>query len=182
MTEKSLPEAIGDAVTATSEAEKEKWKAIGKGIDAGSGLGKFFEKVFGPALEQLGGIAGDRVAFWRLLQARKLASRYDAVVKDRQIPEAELKALPLSQSVPLLEAASMEDSDEVQELWANLLASAMDMRSGVSMKKVYIAILKEIGPAEAALLQVLFQFGPDWLQPHQAYCRHPSIFGSSRHQ
>ncbi|MGQ0581498.1 MAG: Abi-alpha family protein [Reyranella sp.] len=161
MTEKSLPEVIGDAITATSEAEKEKWKTAGKAVDAASGLGRFLEKVFGPLLEQLGGMAGDRVRFWRMLQTQRFASRYDAIVKARQIPESELKALPLSQSLPILEAASMEESDEVQDLWASLLASAMDTRSGVSVKKPYIAILREIGPAEAALLHVLFQFGRD---------------------
>ncbi len=89
------------------------------------------------------------------MQARKLATRFEATVSARQIPEAELKTPPLSQSAPLLEPASMEESEEVQDLWA------MDMRSGVSIKKAYIAILKEIGLADATLLDVLFRFGPE---------------------
>lgn len=132
----------------------------GKVVDFASDFGKFLDKVFGPMATEAGGMLGQQVRFWREMQLLKLNAKFDAELKRRGLSYADLTPLPLGQSVPLIEAASMEESDEVQEMWAGLLASSMDPTSDASFKKVFVALLKEIGPAEAALLDFLWKCRP----------------------
>jgi thioesterase domain-containing protein len=54
-----------------------------------------------------------------------------------------------------LEAASLEEEESVQELWARLIANAADPTKETTVKKVYVDILKSLSPAEVAFLEVV---------------------------
>jgi hypothetical protein len=59
-------------------------------------------------------------------------------------------------AIPLLQAASLEDGDYLQDLWARLLVnSATD--SGVDLKRAYIDILERLTPLEAKLLEKIYE-------------------------
>jgi hypothetical protein len=60
-----------------------------------------------------------------------------------------------------LDAASQEDEDDVQELWAKLIVKAATASDKPSINKVHIEILRLLTPADSALLELL----------------HPSIVG-----
>ena len=57
----------------------------------------------------------------------------------------------------LTDACSLEDNETVQELWAELITSAMDHERKTSGLRAFIDILKAIGPIEAGLLLVLHE-------------------------
>jgi hypothetical protein len=56
---------LAGEIEETAKATGEVAKAAGKGIDALSGLGNFFERIFGRALEEAGGILADSIRFRR---------------------------------------------------------------------------------------------------------------------
>jgi hypothetical protein len=58
---------------------------------------------------------------------------------------------------PLLESASLQEDDELQERWANLLANAADPRKGSPVTPAFIAILKDLSPREVKFLDALFK-------------------------
>lgn len=136
-------------------------EAAGKGIDLARDAGQFLDKIFGEPAREVGGLLSDQIRFWRAMRMLNLKQKFEDELGRRGLTYEDIRALPLGQSVPLIEAASMEDSDAVQDLWAGLLASASDPHSGITMKKVYTALLKEIGPCEAALLDLLWKFPLD---------------------
>jgi hypothetical protein len=74
----------------------------------------------------------------------------------RSIPSEHLKALPFGDALRVAEAASQEDESSVQDLWSRLIANALDPSLGISIRKVYIVILKALSPAEVAFLDLLF--------------------------
>lgn len=68
----------------------------------------------------------------------------------------DLNELPLRIGLPLLDAAINEDEDNLQNLWANLLASAMTEKGIISVIKPYIEMLKQLDVADAELLNGIF--------------------------
>ena len=68
---------------------------------------------------------------------------------------------PVSPSVaiPLVKAAYDEGRPELQELWARLIASAMDPSRSGRVRLSFISTLKEFDPLDALVLKAFFEAG-----------------------
>ena len=66
------------------------------------------------------------------------------------------RAIPLKLAVPLLEAASLEDDDYLQDLWARLLVNAANGNSHVTLQRAHIAVLEQLTSLEALILQKVY--------------------------
>ncbi len=76
----------------------------------------------------------------------------------RILDDAGIKPKPVPPKVlfPLLEYASLEDEDNLQSMWAALLASAADPSSSVTVVPSLVEVLKQLSPGEARLLSALY--------------------------
>lgn len=157
------PETIramdANQVKPVADATKAVAETAGKALDMVSAVGRFSARLIGDALEQGGGMLSDQVKYWRKMRLAELEAKFNAACEARGLNPDTLRPMSLGQTVQVLEAASLEESDEVQDLWAELLANAVDPESGISLKKMYVTLLRDLGPAEAALLDLLGQFG-----------------------
>jgi hypothetical protein len=122
-------------------------------------VGGFLDTVFGPSAKQFGELMGHRVNFWKTMCLADLAEKTVVLMNTRGLDPKLVRHLGFPEVIPLIEAASYEDNDEVQDLWAKLLASALDPETGVKIENVFVSLLKEIGPAEARLLQIIREHG-----------------------
>ncbi len=52
----------------------------------------------------------------------------------------------------VIDAASLEENESVQELWAQIIANAMDPDKEITFKKPYIDILKSLSEVDAIVL------------------------------
>jgi hypothetical protein len=137
---------------ATSLAGKAGESAIEVGQKGAEG---FLAKVIGPSAEAIGELFALRLKerlHGNLINVALRASKklQNAGVDPRQVP---LKIIH-----PLLEAASLEEDDDIRERWANLLANAAD--SGNKSRTVqpsFVAILKELTPREVKFLDALYE-------------------------
>jgi hypothetical protein len=134
---------------------QEKWKAIQQGLKLTESTGEFLGKAFGPAIEAAGGLLGDQLRYWRARNLDRLAEKWRRHLQARGIDPSTAKSLSFSDAYRALDAASMEEDDDVQDLWARLLAGAMDPCRPTKIKKVYIDLLKSIGVAEALFLDLI---------------------------
>ena len=130
--------------------------AVIKALDLTEAAGDFIGRIVGPPAEQLGGLLADQIGFWRAKNLNRLAEKWFKEVDKRQIPPERLRALPFGEAFRALEAASIEEEEDVQELWANLLANAADSEQSTRIKRPYIDILKSIGSVEAKFLNILW--------------------------
>ena len=119
-------------------------------------VGDFLSKVIGPPAETLGGLLGDQMKSWRASNLDRIARKWDRVREERGISEAVVKVLPFGEAYRAIEAVSVEENENVQELWARLIASATDNSRSVSVKKVFIDLLKSLGNIDAVVLEILF--------------------------
>src|SRR5258706_6894070 len=99
--------AYGDAVKAATE-----------GLVTGAGA--FLGRICLPAAEEIGLLFKDRVSHWRALQSAKIVNKSKRILES--LPNSEpLHAHPRIVG-SVIEKGSWVDSDNVQEMWAGLLA------------------------------------------------------------
>jgi hypothetical protein len=107
-----------------------------------------------PAIRVAAGIAGDRVAELvgpeRFATLKKLAEKLEAKLRGKRIEPP-----PLSVSIPILEAARDESREELQDLWASLLASAFDPSRRGAYRKEFIDVIRQFEPHDAKVLRLL---------------------------
>jgi hypothetical protein len=128
------------AVERGSEAATE---AIKAGRDAGGFLA--------PALRQLVGMAEDQFAFWRSMRRVRLFERYKDFMRERGL-EAPTRTVDPAVLFPLVERASLERDDRLQDVWAMMLANASDTDSGAEMQTAFVSILADMTHLDVMIL------------------------------
>jgi hypothetical protein len=144
-----------DPVSETAKAVQEVAKTTGKALDAGEKFGGFISRFIAGPLEQGMGIFEDKLKYMRRERQVRLMQRADQLLKEIGLPQP-TRPIPLKLAVPLLEAASLEDDDYLQDLWARLLVNAGNGGSRVNLQRAYIAILEQLTSFEAAILQKIY--------------------------
>lgn len=152
-----MTEELNNAdVVESAKAVQETAKATNNAIDLARDTGGFFNRVFGGLVEDGVGVVADKVKYYRMTRAIELAEKVEAIHKVRGVSE-ETKAVSPKIAVPLIENATLEDDDELHNLWAALLANAMDPNSRTVITRNYVTILKELQVFDARILNILFE-------------------------
>ena len=144
-----------EAIKESAKAAQEIAKASGQAIDAGSKFGGFISRYISGSLEQGMGIFEDKLKYMRWERQQRLMLRAEKFIKEIGL-QSPTKAIPLKLAVPLLEGASLEEDDELQDLWARLLVNSANAESGIDLKRVYIDILERLTPIEAQILSAVY--------------------------
>ena len=92
-------------------------------------FGAFVGRVIGRPAEQFGGLVGDVIAGVRLELGLRFKGRVDQLMREQGL-DGPTRAAPLAVAFPLLEAATLEDDEDIQELFAQLLVNAVNADSG----------------------------------------------------
>lgn len=138
-----------------SKAIQEVAKATGKGIDAVREAGRFIARYVAGPLEEGVGILSDRLKYVRWERQVRLMQRADQLLREAGL-DAPSRPVPLKIAIPLLQAATIEDDDSLQDLFAALLVNAANAASGVEIHRSFIEILAQITPLEARILKVIY--------------------------
>lgn len=149
MTEET--EAVKEAAKATQEVAK----TTGKAIDASREFGGFISRYISGSLEQGMGIFEDKLKYMRWERQMRLMQKASDYMASLGV-DAPSKPIPLKFAVPLLEAASLEDDDYLQDLWAKLLVNSSIVGSPVDLNRSYIDILERVSHLEAKILSVIY--------------------------
>jgi len=145
---------MGDEIEAVTEGAKAVQVTMKTGralVEAGSDLARFLGKALGTVPEDtVGLLGGDYLHELRLRNLDKVSRNAEESLRKRGVEEPEPigpKAL-----LPALEAASEETDETLQDMWANLLANAMDPNKDTSLQRVFIETLKQFEPIDALVL------------------------------
>jgi hypothetical protein len=138
----------------SAKAVQEVAKATSNAIDKTSELSRFISRIVGPAIQDLGDIVRQYTEHWKIRNALHLRDKLERILAERGNPD--ITSLPLRIGIPLLDAALAEDDDNLQNLWANLLASAMTEADRTHSAKSFVEVLKQVDVADAELLNILY--------------------------
>jgi hypothetical protein len=139
-----------DDVAPYSGAIEESAKTAGKALD-------LIRDASGPIADAYGLIIGDRVHAARHRRLDQITRKTKKILRDRHLSETAEVAEQIA--IPLLEAAQGEPREEMQDLWARLLANAMDPSRKDDVRPEFIAALKKFQPIDALVLSNFHQWG-----------------------
>jgi len=142
---------IGRNMKEEAEAAKEIAVTTGKVIDAGVKLGGFFRLVLGDAAIELGGAVKDWATYFRYNNLLKIQDKVFKLHKKRKI-EGKTIVIPPRYAIPLIQNASQEDNDDIQSLWAGLVANSTDPDKKLNVQKIYIEILSSLEPIDVQIM------------------------------
>jgi Abortive infection alpha len=120
------------ATEATANASKE-------AIEASRELAHFFR---GPAAEVVG-MLEDHLKVVRFERRVRLWNRVRNILTEKGM-SGPTRKIPLSIGVPLLENATLEEDDDLQEVWARLLVNNADASSGIELRRAFVSVLAEM--------------------------------------
>jgi hypothetical protein len=130
----------------------EQAKALQEALKTLQGLGGFLKETFGtvPA-DFVGLLGGDWLKVRRLENFARIAEKARERLRARHVDAPEPPRLSIL--LPLIVAAADEEDDELQDIWARLLAAAADPARAKSMRLAFVETVKKMDPLDARILQ-----------------------------
>jgi hypothetical protein len=135
------------------KSDKHRLHRAGKAIDAAVRVGKYVGEVLGDLPHDLVGIMGDWVAHKRARRWAELCADTERILRERGVENRE--NVSPSVAIPLIAGAINEDRDVLKQLWAKLLAAAMDPNREKLVTPSLIELLKQMDPTDALVLDQL---------------------------
>jgi hypothetical protein len=118
-------------------------------------LGSFFGKALGNTPENLVGyLFGDRLQIRRAENFIRLLGEAQKRLGEWAVPEP--KAATLSVLLPILRGGAEEDREELVDLWARLLANAMDPKLN-TVRHQFISAVQAMDPPDARTMNYLYR-------------------------
>jgi hypothetical protein len=146
-----MSDPTGGWAKATEKASEAATEAIKGGRDALS--------FVADPLRELVGMATDTFKVTRFKRQIRLVEQVQAFLRERGL-EAPSRTIPLSFTVPLIEYASLEEDDELQDIWARMLANAGDAASGTERRTAFINMLRDMTAFDVMMLAKIARIAP----------------------
>lgn len=114
-------------------------------IEKGLELAKeFLGKLISPTIEEVGLLISDNVKYLRFKNQVKILLKAKDYVEKRNI---KLKEIPIKILVPLLDKASLEENDDLQEKWASMLTNMVDSSTNLQ-NQIFPYLLSQVSIEE----------------------------------
>jgi hypothetical protein len=144
-------------ITEMAKATQEIAKTARSGIEAAQGFGGFLSRVLGEPIETAVGMLSDKLKFIRFERGMRLAARYNEIMAQRGL-NSDYQSVPPKLALPIIEQATIEEDDELQDLWANLLASAHDPALNGIVRTAFVDILKQMEAVDVHILNFVYTY------------------------
>src|SRR5258708_27512228 len=109
--------------------------------------------MLGPAADEVAEMWRDQVRVYRYERQVKLLEKVERIAKDAGFTP---QAVPPKILFPLLEGASFEDDENLNDMWAALLANAASPENAEQERPGFISLLRHMAPDEGALLNAIY--------------------------
>jgi hypothetical protein len=120
-----------------------------------AGAGAFLSRICLPAAEEFGLFLQDRVKAWRAQNAASVAQKAEKLLD----PHDQLHAHPRLVGV-VLEQASWMEIEQVQQMWAGLLASSCNADGDDDSNLMFADLLARLSVSQARLLNHICSLAP----------------------
>jgi hypothetical protein len=117
-------------------------------------LEKILRTLAGPAAEEIGLSFKDSVQVWRFKRQIRLFTRVKEICDGACIDPQTVK-LPLLFNI--VDKATLEEDDEMQDIWANMLSNSADPHRKLLVTTAYPEILRQLCIEEVRFLNRIFE-------------------------
>lgn len=146
---------MNNEVTEIAKATQEVAKTARTGIEAAQGFGNFVARVLGEPLETAVGLVSDRLKFVRFERQVRLVDRYTEFMTQRRLSSKD-QPVPPKIALTAIENASLEEDNELQDLWANLLTSCHDQTLNGVVRSGFVDIIKQLEVVDVHILNYIY--------------------------
>lgn len=120
----------------------------------------FSATIVGPAMAQIGLSIGDSIKYQRIKNLIEIDKKLDRICENEDIVRDSLNRLAFSVGMPLIEKASYQDDDNIQQMWASLMFSSMKNDEGeIDLTKTFTEILHQFTQTDCELLEYIVENG-----------------------
>jgi AraC-like DNA-binding protein len=109
--------------------------------------------LFGKAFEETGEMIADQVRLRRFKNQITIFEKAQKYLKDKNI---NLQKVNLKVLAPLVEFASYEEDENLQELWAKLIKNILSRPTSVVLQQNAIEVLNKVSNEEVKILDYIF--------------------------
>lgn len=138
----------------SAKAVQEVAKAGTAMVNAGVAAGAYVDRVSDRIPDNTLGLFGDWILHVRLRNWDRLSRRTAEILRSRNVREPVPDAPPAALR-PIVDAALNETDDDLREIWARLLAAAIDPQRRHHARKSFVAAVKERDPLDARVFRAL---------------------------
>jgi len=148
---------MDNEIAETAKATQEVAKTVRSGVEGAREFGGFLSRVLGESIETAVGMLSDKLKFMRFERGVRLAARYNEIMAQRGL-KSDYQSVPLKLALPIIEQATIEEDNELQDLWANLLASAHDPALNGIVRTAFVDILKQMETVDVHVLNFVYTY------------------------
>lgn len=139
----------------TAKAVQDVAETTGKVVDIMHDAGQFLAPHVDGVVAQVVGIFTDHLKYVRGARLVRLRKRFQEELLAHGGVDA-VRKLPLNFAIDALEQGAIEQDDDLQDIWARLLANAVDAASEAQPRRAYISIIKDLAPLDALILEQIY--------------------------
>lgn len=139
-----------------SKAIQEVAKASGKLLEVASALGNYFSRFSDGPFSQSARYIAEQIQFARYESQLSFLEKIQTRIAANPQIKAHRRNVPLKVLVPLIEAATLEENDDLQEKWAALLLNAADSTFSIEIQRSYLSMLAELSVMDAKILEAVY--------------------------
>jgi len=114
------------------------------------GIEGFLKSVCVPALDEVGFLIRDKVRHWRLNNILRILEKAKGKLEFEN-EQLQIQAHPRV-AIAIIDNGSLNDNDEVQEMWAGLFASSCTKSGQNDENLIFVDILKQLTVAEVRMI------------------------------
>ncbi|MFM2226559.1 MAG: hypothetical protein RJA07_2761 [Bacteroidota bacterium] len=115
---------------------------------------QLLKTLFGPSFEEIGGLIADQVKLRRFNNQINIFTKAQEKLKQNNISP---KQISLKVLAPLIEFSSLEEEENLQDKWSNLIAHILGGNKDVVFQQNSMTILNRLSSEEAKLLDKLHE-------------------------
>jgi hypothetical protein len=146
-----MTDPTGGWADATGKASDTATEAIKAGRDLLS--------LISDPLRELAGIATDTLKVTRFKRQLRLTDQVKLLLREHGL-NAPLRVLPPNFVIPLVEFASLEEDDDLQDIWALMLVNAADASSRAERRTAFVSMLKDMTAFDVMILAKIAKIAP----------------------
>lgn len=130
-------------------------KTADSAINASREAGSFIARFISGPLEQGMGIFEDKLKYIRWERQVRMIRKSEEFLKDAGLT-GPTRPVPLNIVIPLLQAAGIEENDDLQDRWAALLVNASNASFRLEVRRSYISILEQLTSFDVLVLDAIY--------------------------
>lgn len=138
-----------------AKAIQESAKLGQKGLETAEKAASFFAKVFKAPVDEISGMVTDKLRFVRWKRLIQMSEEVDQILKEKGVIYT--RGVPPKLALPIFEDATLEEDQNIQDLWNHLLANAMNPEFNDELRYGFVDMIKNITAIEASILNNFYE-------------------------